>query len=238
MAWTICSAPGNICLRKRWTVIVPGGKKSWAWQTSSLDDSRCFATPPRKDSLLKAARNSNCLEDWAFNKSSRNKATNAIKSAKRKFYRNCFEENKDNAKGIKSLTSVNNKKNKDADMTSSKPANDFNNHFASIANRLRSMLPSVSFDRSKLEDFVKEGSWSKILHTHNKLWFCVWFCLKPNDVMGMDKLSARMLKLASDKLLPRRRNSWIILSVICVPEVLENFQSCSLIDILGTGIYE
>ena len=62
----------------------------------------------RRDSLLKKAKISALPADWEIYKIARNKATNAIKSAKTKFYNNCFEESKGNAsriwKTIKSLT--------------------------------------------------------------------------------------------------------------------------------------
>ena len=79
-----------------------------------------------------------------------------------RFYSSCFDNNKDNPKGIwktiKSLTGASAKKetarNALNDDTGSKSAENFNNHFASTADRLRALLPQVPFDISKLENFV------------------------------------------------------------------------------------
>ena len=85
----------------------------------------------------------------------RYRASNAIKTAKKNFFSNCFENNKGNTKGIwktiKTLTNINNKKTENSEIAPSNSADDFNKHFASIADRLRSLLPSVPFDHSKLK---------------------------------------------------------------------------------------
>ena len=163
--------------------------------------------PRRRDSLLKIATASDYLQGWETYKLARNKATNVIKSAKRKFYSNCFEENKDNAKGIwktiKTLTSINNKKT-EMPFKCRKSADDFNNHFASIANCLRSRLPNFSFDRSKLEHFVLSRKEPEVEFSIPVISpgfvFDSLRCLNANKATSMDKLSAQMLKVAAPEI--------------------------------------
>ena len=61
-----------------------------------------------RDHLLKVARKSDNSSDWANYREARNKAVSALRSAKREFYKNAFEENRNNPKAtwntIKTLT--------------------------------------------------------------------------------------------------------------------------------------
>lgn len=61
-----------------------------------------------RDRLLKVARRSDHMADWANYRSSMNKAVAILRSAKREFYNNSFENNKNNAraiwKSVKTLT--------------------------------------------------------------------------------------------------------------------------------------
>ena len=164
----------------------------------------------RRDSLLKIARVSGSLEDWDKYKMARNRASNAIKTAKKNFFSNCFENNKGNTKGIwktiNTLTNINNKKTENSEIAPSKSADDFNKHFASIADRLRSLLPSVPFDRSKLENFVlsrKDPEVKfRIPDIKSGFVFDSLRCLKANKARGVDKLGARFLKIASPEIAP------------------------------------
>ena len=61
-----------------------------------------------RDNCLKTARRSNNADDWSNYRAARNKAVAMIRSAKRKFFCNAFEENKSNSrrmwKTIRTLT--------------------------------------------------------------------------------------------------------------------------------------
>ena len=60
-----------------------------------------------RDHLLKVARRSDDMADWANYRSARNKAVAILRSAKREFYNNSFENNKNNARAIwKSIKTV------------------------------------------------------------------------------------------------------------------------------------
>ena len=54
----------------------------------------------KRDSLLKKAKRSNAFDDWLALKSAKNKATEAIRTAKRNFFHESFRENQNNPKKI------------------------------------------------------------------------------------------------------------------------------------------
>ena len=140
----------------------------------------------------------------------RNKATNSIKSAKFKFSNNCFEKEKGNSKGIwkiiKSLTGANNRKPNTVKNKDSTTADQFNSHFASVAERLRSLLPSIPFDMTKLVHFVLsrkdlEVEFSIPLLSKGYIIDNLR-ALNPKKAMGVDKFSARILKIAAPVIAP------------------------------------
>ena len=61
------------------------------WMTSSV-----LKQLHLRDNCLKTARRSNNADDWSNYRAARNKAFAMIRSAKRKFFCNAFEENKGN----------------------------------------------------------------------------------------------------------------------------------------------
>ena len=85
-------------------------------------------------------------------------------------------------------------------------ASEFNSHFTSVADKLRSLLPQTNFDMSKLINFVCSKKDNNVLFcippiTESK----VIGCLKSIDLhkaCGVDKLSPRMLKLAAPIIAP------------------------------------
>ena len=108
-----------------------------------------------RDHILKRARLSNNDADWKNYKTARNQAVNLIKSTKLKFYHNCFEDNKSNSKTIwKTTKSISGERNKEnvkgcvVDDGKSKAPEKFNNHFVSVAEKLRSFLSQVRVDFS------------------------------------------------------------------------------------------
>ena len=101
-----------------------------------------------RDRLLKVARRSDHMADWANYRSSMNKAVAILRSAKREFYNNSFENNKNNARAIwkliKTLTGPKrntpeiSRLNFDGhDVDDPKEmANHFNSYFSTIADKL------------------------------------------------------------------------------------------------------
>ena len=132
------------------------------WMTSSV-----LKQLHLRDNCLKTARRSNNADDWSNYRAARNKAVAMIRSAKRKFFCNAFEENKGNSRGIwktirtltgsgKNRRDINSINIGEAVIDDKKlMAQHFNAHFSSIADRLRSTLPQVPSDPSKLQDFVR-----------------------------------------------------------------------------------
>jgi hypothetical protein len=106
----------------------------------------------KRDNLLKKARQTENNPFWSEYKAMRNKAVNKIRMAKQKFYKTLFENDKGNVKGIwntiKRLAGTRQKSNL-VDCSEL-----FNKHFTSIADRLRSVLPNVTPDFSRLRNFV------------------------------------------------------------------------------------
>ena len=130
----------------------------WQEKRVARDKQAPWMTNQVLQHLQKKARSSSSVHDWEIYRIVRNKATNSIKSAKFKFSNNCFEKEKGNSKGIwkiiKSLTGANNRKPNTVKNKDSTTADQFNSHFASVAERLRSLLPSIPFDMTKLVHFV------------------------------------------------------------------------------------
>ena len=120
-----------------------------------------------RDHLLKVARKSDNSSDWANYREARNKAVSALRSAKREFYKNAFEENRNNPKAtwntIKTLTGSG-KMNKGisklqldgkAVENATEIAEQFNSYFSSIADNMRSGLGNTPSDLSKSANFVE-----------------------------------------------------------------------------------
>lgn len=120
-----------------------------------------------RDNCLKTARHSKNADDWSNYRAERNKAVAMIRSAKRKFFCNAFEENKGNSRGIwKTIRTLTGSGENRRDINSINigeaviddkklMAQHLDAHFSSIADRLRSTLPQVPSDPSKLQDFVR-----------------------------------------------------------------------------------
>ena len=149
-----------------------------------------------RDNLFKVARLKNKVDDWGNYRTARNKAVGMLRGAKRDFYHTSFEENKNNPRAIwkliKSLTfsdKVKNNANKlkigDSIIEDKGQITDkFNKHFSTIADKLRSTLQQLSFDRSKLVDFV----WSK---KNQKVSYCIPSITSDQVLNILSKISLR-----------------------------------------------
>ena len=123
------------------------------WMTSSV-----LKQLHLRDNCLKTARRSNNADDWSHYRAARNKAVAMIRSAKRKFFCNAFEENKSNSRGmwktIRTLTgSGKNRRDSNGINIGEAVIEDkklmaqrFSAHFSSIADRLRTTLSQVPSD--------------------------------------------------------------------------------------------
>lgn len=156
----------------------------------------------KRDTLLKKARRSKNEHDWSNYRSARNQATNMIKSAKSKFYKGCFENSKDNPRKIwKTIKSLMGSSAKNVLHGCNATVDDFNRHFTSIADRLRELLPKVPLDISKLSNFVQSRKDPDVQFSIPpvKTSFTVDNLrnLNSNKAIGVDKISAKMLKIAA-----------------------------------------
>ena len=119
-----------------------------------------------RDALLKKFKHHRNPCVWADYKKARNKAVSMLRSAKRKFYVSKLEQNVNNAKGtwkiIKSISGMVNQSKRVNSLRvedriiedTAEMASEFNSHFTSVADKLRSLLPQTNFDMSKLINFV------------------------------------------------------------------------------------
>ena len=151
----------------------------------------------------------------------RNKAVTMIRSAKRKFSCNAFEENKGSSafeenkgssreiwKAIRTLTGsgknrrdINNINIGEAVIDDKKlMAQHFNAHFSSIADRLRSTLPQVPSDPSKLQDFVRSrkspDTYYVIPSITSAQVLTMLQKLSPPKDAGIDKIISQLLRIA------------------------------------------
>jgi hypothetical protein len=87
-------------------------------------------------------------------------------------------------------------------------ANKFNLHFSTIADKLRSVLPNVAPDLSKLRNFVNSKKSPDVLFTIPAMTDAqVLNALKiinQHKAAGIDKISARLLKTAAPQPSPSR----------------------------------
>jgi len=171
-----------------------------------------------RDTLLKRSKHSNNPDNWAEYKKAKNKAVGMLKSAKRKYYVSKLENNKNNAKEIwktiKSISGLSKQSKRVNNLEvggclledNEKIASEFNAHFTSIVDQLRSLLPQLNFDISKLQNFVISRKDTSITFsippiTESKIIDCLKN-ISSNKASGIDSISARMLKLAAPIIAP------------------------------------
>ena len=170
-----------------------------------------------RDHFLKVARKSDNSSDWTNYREARNKAVSALHSAKREFYKNAFE-NRNNPKAtwntIKALTGSG-KTNKGISKlqldgkvveNATEIAEQFNLYFSSIADNLRSGLGNTPSDFSKLVNFVESCKDPDVVFSipdiTNAQVLQFIKGISPHKVAGIDKISARFLRIAAPILAP------------------------------------
>ena len=107
---------------------------------------------------------------------------------------------------IKSLKVNTLRDNNQTNLDTTDAAEKFNSHFSSVAERLRTFLPHVSFDISKLRNFVRSRKDSSITFSippiTNNIVVNSLKKISSHNAMGVDKISARMLKIAAPIVAP------------------------------------
>ena len=142
-----------------------------------------------------------------------------MRSAKREFYKNAFEENRNNPKAtwntIKTLIGSG-KLNKGISKLQSdgkavenatEIAEKFNSYFSSIADNLRSGLGNTPSDLSKLVNFVESRKDPDVVFSvpdiTNAQVLQIIKGISPHKAAGIDKISARFFRVAAPILAPR-----------------------------------
>ena len=172
-----------------------------------------------RDHLLKVARRTDNSDDWANYRVARNKAVSILRSAKREFYNNSFEENKNNTRAIwKSIKTLTGSKNNTRQIKNLKidgrevddkteMAEQFNTYFSTVAEKIRRHLSTVPFDLFKLVNFVKsrkndqEINFSVPVITISQVIKTI-MKINPYKASGIDKISARLLRIAAPVIAP------------------------------------
>ena len=163
-----------------------------------------------RDRLLKVARNSDNSSDWAYYREARNKAVSALRSAKREFYKNAFDENRNNPKAtwntIKTLAGSGRMHNEISNLNldgravenAAEIAEQFNLYFSTIAENLRAGLSNIPSDLSKLVNFVESRKDPGVLFSVPEITSAqVLQIIKNIRAAGIDKISARFLRIAA-----------------------------------------
>jgi len=155
-----------------WRVKRVSKTKQSPWLSSSVTKQL-----RERDRLLKIARRSGSVADWESYKKARNKAVSIVRKAKSEFFKTTFKNNQNNPKGmwktIKSLmgdkrqTTTDHKNIISHGSSNTEMANSFNEHFSTIAERLREQLQSAPFDISKLENFVRSRKDENVLFLYS-----------------------------------------------------------------------
>ena len=171
-----------------------------------------------RDALLKKFKSHRNPSVWADYKKAKNKAVGMLRNIKRKSYVSKPEQNENDAKGtrkiIKSISGMVNQSKRVNSLRiedritedTFEMASEFNSHFSSVADKLRSILPQTNFDMSKLINFVRSKTDNNVLFsippiTEVKVIDCLQ-SISSHKASGIDKLSPRMLELAAPIIAP------------------------------------
>ena len=176
----------------------------------------CCKAIEEKRHAFENCKKYNNVMDWANYRVARNKAVSLLRTAKSRYFTTTFEENKNNPKGIwktiKSLIGdkkhkrISNLRNNGQNLNTEEMAEAFNLHFSTIADRLKTLIPNIPFDTSKLSNFVRsriDGSVTFSIPSITEI-DVIGFLLKidSNKSTGIDGISSRMLKLAAPIIAP------------------------------------
>ena len=171
----------------------------------------------KRDSLLKKAKRSNASDDWQALKSAKNKATEAIRTAKRNFFHESFRENQNNPKKIwsvlKDLSGQQNTggvtyldENKTTQINDDKLiAEVLNKHFTGLAESLADKT-AAQFNTTTLTSFVSNRKTSDSKHAFplimpNQTKRLIE-AIPSSKATDVDGLSARILTIAAPAIAP------------------------------------
>ena len=178
-------------------------------------DKNIVSAIKKRDRELKIARKTNCPNDWSKYKRSKCYVTNLVGKSNRMYFQQSIDNNKGNPKGIwKALKSLT-KSQKSTKITelrredgtletdTSAMANILNEYFVNIAQGLKqSQTSSVSFNSSKLEEFVS-STVDNFVTQFNIPLITVQETqkfidnLSSSKATGADEISVKVLKLVS-----------------------------------------
>ena len=172
----------------------------------------------QRDNLLKIAKRTGNENSWLDYKAARNKVVNKLKYAKRKFYKTAFEKDKGNTKGIwRTIKRLEGTGTRQESIMHLKTDNGFiedkqeiaeflNEHFTTVVDRLRSLLPDVCCDLSKLRTFVASRIDKDVKFTippmTTKNVLNILKDIQANKSTGIDNIGAKILKIAAPALAP------------------------------------
>ena len=142
-----------------------------------------------------------------------------LRSAKREFYNNSFENNKNNARAIwKSIKTQAGPKRNTPEIISSlkidgndvddplETANHFNSYFSTIAEKLRDIISYSPSDLSKLIKFFESRKDPNDLFSvpdiSSAQVYSMIMKIGPHKASGIDKISARLLLIAAPVIAP------------------------------------
>ena len=181
------------------------------WLTSEL-----LELIKSRDQKLKKAKYSNLPEDWLDLKRTKNKVTAAIRSAKKKFFHQSFEENGNNPKKLWSIirhlsgrnTNTNAvvflEENDEHIRDPSQMAEIFNNHFSNLAKHLIDDKINA-YDPDVLSKLVRKlNLTTKMVFPEMTMQQTLELiqAISTNKATGIDGLSARLVKIAAPAIVP------------------------------------
>ena len=171
----------------------------------------------KHDHLLKKAKRSNAPDDWSALKSTKNKVTKAIKTAKKNFLHESFRENEINPQKIWSMLKDLSGKQSTGGVTYSEGnkttqieddvsiAEVFNKHFTGLAESLVDKT-ATQFNSKTLKFFVSKHNTSDVKHafptiTPNQTKNLIE-AIPSGKATGVDGMSACILKIAAPAIAP------------------------------------
>ena len=195
-----------------------------------------------RDACLKTARLTNTSDAWTKYRRERNKAVGLLRSVKRDYHSKIFENNKKNSrnnwKTIKSLTGSTkgnqpvNSLNDGVNVTDDpkQMATKFNEHFSTVAERLRSTLPNIALNMDKVINFVnskKDPDVSFVIPPITEVQMIASLLkISPLKASGIDKISVRLLRIAAPEIAPSIKLLCTRVESLMMYLITGQFQSC------------
>ena len=167
-----------------------------------------------RDVCLKIPKRTNDADDWNNYRVARNKAVAMIRSTKKEFFYNALRDNKGNPRGIwKTIKTLNVPGKNRHDINSinisesviddkEQMAQQFDSHFSTAVDKLRSTLLLISPNLSELLNFIKSRKSSDIPQTTSAQVLATLKKNNPHKAVSIDKISAQLLCVAAPVVAP------------------------------------